>query len=260
MAGLLVNRTWFDGLASTELYESEFERLIAQESAVVFPGWRFVPFKVDVVSPLGRRRPDYALIDPRYRLWYVVEVEMAHHSLEGHVIPQIEVFTDGEYGAAHADCIVRSAPDLDRSSIEEMLRGTPPHVFVIVNLPMSEWKVPLARYGVQLGVVEIFRSDRNTYALRVNGFRPELPRSALTLCRRDPIVLKLFSVDAPAALPIRPGEEGIIAVDGRMTEWVRVDTASRVYLSPKRGDPVGDAKVVELQRADDGSLVFARKG
>lgn len=259
MARLLIEGRWFEGLASTELYEREFEQLVAQDAQVLFPGWRFVPFKVDVESPRGRKRPDYALIDLRYRCWWVVEVEMAHHSLENHVIPQIEVFWEGEYGATHVDCLLRNAPDLDRASLEAMLHGTPPRVYVIVNIPCPHWRQPLSQYGVELGVVEIFRSDLNAHALRLNGYQPEPPRNTLTICRRDPVIPRLLSVDSPAALPVGVGETVQIDLDGRTTEWVRMDMATRVYLSPRRGSPLSDVRSVELQVRNDGGLVFVRR-
>lgn len=259
MAKLLIEGQWFEGLASSEYYEAEFEALIAQDAERIFPGWNLVPFKVDVESPRGRRRPDYALIDRKYRCWWVVEVEMAHHSLESHVLPQIEVFWEGDYGSPHVEHILRNSPTLDRASLESMMLGTPPRVYVVVNMPCPEWRQPLAQYGVEMGVVEIFRSDRNTHALRLNGYQPEPPRDSLTLCRRDPTITRYLTVESPAALPIDEGATAQIEVDGRLTEWVRMNTASRVYLCPRRGSPLGDARSVELQQREDGTLVFVRR-
>jgi hypothetical protein len=41
-----------------------------------------------LTSEYGSKKPDLALIDRDYRAWWVVEVELAHHSLHHHVLPE----------------------------------------------------------------------------------------------------------------------------------------------------------------------------
>ena len=259
MARLLVGDNWYEGIASTESYEREFERLIVQAASTIFPGWHLVPFRDNVYSEQGCRRPDYALIDRHYRCWWVVEVEMAHHSLYGHVIPQVEVFWAGEYTELHAVALAHQNTELSVELLQTMMRGSRPGIYVLVNIPCPSWERPLAQYGVRLGVVELFRSQWNELALRINGFIPEPPRESLTLCRRDPLIPSLLRVDSPAALPIEPGGSALFELDGRLTEWVRRDTGSMTYLCPRRESPMDTERTFELQEREDGTLVLVPK-
>lgn len=76
MARIYVAGQWYRGLSSSALLEVEFERLVLEHSAELFPEWHVVPFKADVASEESISRPDLALVDPLYRTWWVVEVEM----------------------------------------------------------------------------------------------------------------------------------------------------------------------------------------
>ena len=94
---LLVNEEWFEPIHSG-MYETEFENLIQARSNSLFPEYHVLPFKIPVESEEGRKIPDLVLIERKYRYWWIAEVEMAHHSLYGHVIPQIEVFASVQVG------------------------------------------------------------------------------------------------------------------------------------------------------------------
>ena len=100
---LLVKGEWFEAVSSEGQYESDFESLVRGRARFLFPTYQVVLFKKAVESEDGRKVPDLALIDSKYRYWWVVEVEMAHHSLYNHVIPQVEVFARGRYSEEHCD-------------------------------------------------------------------------------------------------------------------------------------------------------------
>ena len=91
MARVHFNGTWFNSVRSQNWLERDYEDLVFQNCSDLFPRWIPVPFKADVVGEDGVvKRPDLALIDPRYRKWCVVEVELAHHDIYTHVLPQID--------------------------------------------------------------------------------------------------------------------------------------------------------------------------
>jgi hypothetical protein len=256
VARLLVGTSWYDGLASEALLESEYEILILQSGADIYPGWHFVPFKIEVHSEFGCKRADFALVDHEYRTWFVVEVEMAHHPLEGHVLPQVEVLASGKYGLEHAEYLLAKAPHLDRQSVIDMVRGAPPKVLVIVNLPMPTWIVPLRQRGVALSIVEIFRSDRAEHALRLNGDQPRVPVDMVSRCHRVEMLPRLFQMDTPVTLGGGHGDLFDIDFDGLESSWARVDLADRVCLSPTGGNPISSARSIDLIRLPDGRLSF----
>jgi hypothetical protein len=256
MARLLVGSEWYEGLASTAHYEFEFETLVEQHAQTLFPGWTPVAFKVDVESESGRRRPDLALIDDQYRAWWVVEVELAHHSLDGHVLPQVETFASGRYTSDHAAHLARLAPDLDAQKLREMLRGEQPRVLVVVDQVVPAWTRPLARLGVLVSVVEIFRSDRNRICLRVNGDQPRPPGGVVTSLRRHRLLPRAMIVASPVALGGGPGSRYVIELDGSATEWTRVDTRDQVLLRARKTDPLSGWERVAIVKLADGRLAF----
>lgn len=259
MARLLVNDEWYDGLATNALYESEYEKLVQRHAPNLFAGWQYIPFKTSVASPSGIGRPDGALVDYEYRSWWVVEVELAHHSLEGHVLPQVEVFRTGNYEQSHADALAEHS-DLDQSLLREMVKGSPPRVLIVVNLPSPDWRKPLKARGSLLSVVEVFRSKANKYSLRLNGEQPLPPTDVVSVCRRHPLLSGMFVVESPAALIDTAGqfdEPIFIDLDGQPTEWQRWATADEVFLRPARvGGAFIKQKVLRIVRLPDGRLAF----
>ena len=74
MARLLVNGEWYESLASTAYYEAEYERLILEQSEMLYPHHRMVSFRPTLASDGNTAKPDFALIAKDYASWFVVEV------------------------------------------------------------------------------------------------------------------------------------------------------------------------------------------
>ena len=72
----------------------------------------------------GTAKPDLRLVDRELGLWWVVEVELAHHSLKGHVLPQVEILTSGHYGASEAELLTQSIPELDSEAASDLVKGS----------------------------------------------------------------------------------------------------------------------------------------
>jgi hypothetical protein len=258
MARLLLRDEWFEPLSLHAQYETEFERILLAYADPLFPTWHLVPFKVEVRSDEGVKRPDLALIDREYRRWWVVEVEMARHDFNSHVLPQVRVLSYGKYDQEHVAAIVQAAPHLDAQRVEAMVRGEPPRVWVVVDRPRPDWGRPLAAIGATLGIVEIFRSDTNQHSIRLNGEQPQPPVTDIIECWRDPLVLVLWQVGSPALLPIANGEtmDIYMEAEGRPFQWMRCDLATTVYLSCTNGNPLQKYKRANLLRLEDGRWVF----
>ena len=254
---LLLSEEWFEAVSSEGQYESEFESVILSRASSLFPQFIVVPFKTPVESEDGRKIPDLALVDLSYRHWWVVEVEMAHHSLRGHVIPQVEVFARGRYGEEHANHLANSRADLDKSALQDMMRGAQPRVAVVVNRSVPEWVEPIHRLDAILTVVEVFRSSRNQHILRVNGDYPEAAGSQIaTRCRLDGTLPNLLQVDSPAALGVAAGEQIHLEYNGGLTAWSRLDISDRVWLVTRGRNPLRANHEYVIWRDSDGRLVI----
>ena len=256
---LLVDDEWYDAISSEGQYETDFESVIFHHSESLFPEYYAVPFKVQVESEAGVKMPDVALIDRQYRHWWVVEVEMAHHSLAGHVLPQVEVFASGRYGAKHANHIIAHARrhQVEPSAVEDMIKGAQPGVLVVVNQNVPRWVEPIRSLQGLVMVVEVFRSFRNQHVLRVNGDRlVNVEARLVSRCRLDRVLPRLLQVDSPAALQVTLGEKLYITFRGGMTEWERMDASNRVWLAPTARNPLKDDQDYWIMRADDDTLYF----
>ena len=258
MARVLFNNVWFTSVLSQTWYESDFERLVISRCADLFPWWKCVPFKADVVGEDGStKRPDLALIDPAYRTWWVVEVELAHHNLLTHVLPQVEAFRTASYNRGHAEILHRKSPSLDLERLTDMMLGLPPDVLVIVDRPDTDWGLTLRSRNVYLSIVEPFRDQGDNLLIRVNGHQPAPPSSALTRCTRH-VVRRLWKVHSPAALP--PAKDGAdvleIEFDGAVSTWKQVRLADGLMLFAERGEVLVGWRAVDLVRREDGILTF----
>jgi hypothetical protein len=256
MARLLVDGERYDGLASAALLEHEYEAIVLDRSHAVFPDFTVVPFKKTVRYEGEPRKADLALIDPGYRSWWVCEVEMAHHSFENHVLPQVVVLAHASYGVADAAWLAQREGNLDRAALEDMMRGAQPGVVVVVNAPMPEWVEPLRQHNALLMVLEVFRSSRNRLILRQNGVEPTNIGDLVSRCRIDPAMPRMLILESPVALP---ADEDPFHIEfaGGSSEWRVIRAADRAWLSPVRGSPFPTAvPFLDLVKTTEGRLAF----
>lgn len=232
--------------------------MVISRARDLFPRWICVPFRETVEGEDGtRKQPDLALIDQSYREWWVVEVELAHHDLLNHVLPQVGAFSTGRYDTRHANALHRAAPDLDRDRLVAMMAGEPPSVIVIVDSPSVAhmWRPRLREVSVSLGIVEPFRDPGNALILRLNGDQPEPLGEILTRCSRHLNLRRLWKVQSPATL--LSGEDVLeIEYEGTTSMWKRIALHDAVFLQANRGDLLEGLALVNLIRRTDGRLTF----
>lgn len=217
-----------------------------------------VPFKTTVHSEvdLDARKPDFALIHKRYLSWWVVEVELAHHSLEGHVLPQVRTLARAKYGPSEADYLCQRDSDLDRNKVIEMFKGRQPQILVIVNAPVAGWADLLRPFQAKIGICQIFRSRLDRYVLRINGEYPSEDESLLTTCECDPMLHRFLVIHAPAALPVEKDEQVLLYHGGKASNWVRIDTAGQVFLHALEGHSLTPGQQYNMVRHGDNTLVI----
>ena len=246
---------WFDEVSPSSMAEAEFESLLIQNAELLRPNSVIVPFKKTVYSPENSARADLAMISNDYRDWVVVEVEMSHHSLYGHVIPQVRTLREASYTREYAAYICKKSPSLDEEKLDIMMRGEPPDVLVIVNKPDEEWQRELRRYGVSMMVFEIFRSVLNKTIFVVDGEPPKLAQNFLSELSFG-FLPRCLLLSSPAALPIEPGVQFPILVDEQITYWERFHTATEAYLTPVGTLPIPPGRRYALTQSNSGEYMI----
>lgn len=255
MPRLLIDGLRFEALSSSALYEGQYTRLLLQHADALFPGLKAIAFSPIVVFDSVGKRADMALIEPDYSRWWVVEVELAHHSLEAHVAPQVAVLARATYGAEVAAWISERNPDLDYEALRQMMRGDQPEVLVVVNSSKPNWTARL-RPDAKVMVVEPFRSNMNELIFRQNGIELNPGSSVLSFCRVDPILRRMLIVESPAAIADLGAEPFMVEYEGSVSSWKQISTKDQVRLAPERSSPFPRSARVALTRRLDGRIMF----
>jgi hypothetical protein len=259
MPKILVDDSWYDAVSPSSLYEDDFEKIIFQRAQIIYPGFIAVWFKKVVQSDIYCAMADFALIDIEYRNWWVVEVEMANHSLENHVLPQVETLANAKYGENEANYLVGQNRVLIKKRLLDMMKGMQPRVLVVVNGLAQHWILPLSKYNAILQIVEIFRSDNNKHIFRINGISPVTIRhDVVSTCHPDRTIPRLLVVESPACIGIASGDRIEIEFEGGMTTWERIDSKDTVWLSPIKRNPLDHIDNYCLIKDESGMLHFER--
>jgi hypothetical protein len=148
--------------------ETEFELIVAKALLCIYPGYHCFPFGGTFKLEDNVSRPDIALVAKDLSHWFVIEVELVSHSLDGHVLPQIRTF---RYGEPQPVCIsvLSKALSIDPSQIRTFLMSVPRTVAVIANKRHAEWEIALRSLQVQLLSVSAFNSSTGVQAVEVEG-------------------------------------------------------------------------------------------
>lgn len=248
MARLLLKSTWFDEMSIHSSYETEFEQVILSRAPELFPGFHACSFKPIVCNDEESAKPDLALVDHAYQHWWVVEVEMGYHSFDRHVLPQVRTLCTAVYGEAEAAELCRANSSLDLAKVKDMFKGGQPRVLVIANRYYTEWAEKLKVFGAEVTGIEVFRSDRNEFCLRIVGFTPIAVSEASSDCIFDSVLPSFLEVRSPAVLSIEHGQTVEIDFLGTKTVWKRVDSADKVWLAPVGKTPAFPKKRFKLTR------------
>jgi hypothetical protein len=261
MARLRHKDEWFIEIDPQAFFETEFEAVILQNVHLLHPNAILLPFKQTVFSSeYESKKPDLALIDLEYRFWWVIEVELASHSLASHVVPQTRVLVEGHYGDEHVDALLRADPGLDRARLESMMRGEPPRIVVISNRYDARWDRELATIGVAYSVFNVFRSTLNNDIFLFDGSLPQEAGDQVTVITPAKGIPRFFRVHSPGALPVGSGEIIPILVEGRRTIWRRIDIKNQCYLAIHGRTTISADRPYVVERQSSGMLILKEGG
>lgn len=149
--------------------EVDFEAEVVKALTCLLPAYHCGVFAGDFVLEGDRKSADLALIHKSLSHWFVVEVELASHSFEHHVMPQVRCFRYGEPAPSCVSSLCSGFSGIPRSKAELLLQHVPRGVAVVSNVYDHTWHPTLRTLDVQLLTVSVFRDHQGNTAHEVQG-------------------------------------------------------------------------------------------
>lgn len=142
----------------TEIKESQFEQDVLRVINNLYPQWMIFPFRPEVRYFGSVWKPDLAIVDRQHNFWFVVEVEIATHHLEKHVLPQVTALKSGDYVKSAASMIATQLK-ISEEEASTLMAYVPRETVVISNRRDKTWDEKLAALGIQHLVISEYRES-----------------------------------------------------------------------------------------------------
>lgn len=234
--------------------ETEFELIVAKALLCIYSSYHCFLFGGTFKFEDNISRPDLALVAKDMSHWFVIEVELVSHSLNGHVIPQVRTF---RYGEPQPDCVsvLAKALSMERSQIETFLLTVPRSVAVVANKRHRDWEIALRTLDVQLLTVSAFHSPGGIQAVEVDG--------KLTAQREHLGFGEYVATDRAvrfhSGVRLPDGDIMVDFFDGTGSMWTVRRDGSSAWMSKKRGTPdIVDGAWVQIVQAFGGRISMRR--
>lgn len=153
----------------TTFMEIDFEAEVVKALTCLFPDYWSGVFAGTFLLENERRTADLALIHKTLSHWFVVEVELAGHSFDQHVLPQVRCFRYGEPDQTCASSLLTGFSALNRDQANALLIYVPRYVAVVGNMPDPQWAAALRALDAQYLTVSVYRSRNGGSAHEVEG-------------------------------------------------------------------------------------------
>lgn len=227
---------WYDELGVVGSYsEGDFERILKNQVSAIFPDYWTIPYK-RLVKAANResKKPDLALIRKDYSEWWLVELELADHTLE-HVASQVETFVAGEFNPiSEGEFLYTKLKDIikrrfSQTKLTRMVRDYPPKVMVIVDDDKEIWRQPLNDLGAEICIFQVYKNTRGLEAYRLRGKYPVAVQCE-SHCTYDGQIANLMKILSPEVLMVNDDAEISIEYSGRMSRWKCIREGDTVFI------------------------------
>jgi hypothetical protein len=254
VVGDCVQQNLFERWDADATSETQFEYIVAKALSCIYSKYNCILFGGGFRLDDQVSRPDLALIAKDYSHWFIIEVELITHSLQGHVLPQVRAF---QYGDPQPDCVKILAREtgLPASQIQTFLRAVPRSVAVIVNKRNREWEIALGSLQVQMLTVTAFKSSAGVEAVEVDGqlavLQEHLGFGTFSATYR--------SLRFPASVKLPDGEIMIADSDGSTGTWTVIRDGAVAWITKTIGVPdILHGSQIQLVRTYGGRISIRR--
>ena len=156
--------------------EDEFEKQILRVASGLMPNYLIANWKPLIRDRHGHgARPDLAMISSDLENWYVVEVELARHSVSGHIAPQLETLSNGVYDSSLLPSLQSAFPSHDGELLTRMVRREPGLLCIVDEYTDSILRA-CRDTGFELVVLEPYHGIEGGWAVLAQKLPKELAR------------------------------------------------------------------------------------
>lgn len=175
----------------TPSYERDFEEQVLRVINQIMPNYKAAGWKPLVRDSHGHgAKPDIAIVSNDLDDWYVAEVELASHSISGHIAPQLETLRNGIYDRSLVPSLQRAFPDVGVETLTR-LTNRDPGLLCIVDQYTERISRTCRSSGFDLAVLEPYYGELGGWAVLVERLPSELSRltapTTYVLRRGDPL-------------------------------------------------------------------------
>lgn len=186
--------------------ESDFEAQVLRVASKIMPNFNAASWKPLVKDRHGHgAKPDLAMISRDLENWYVIEVELASHSIPQHIAPQLETLANGIYDSALLPSLRKAFPLEDPATLTRMVRRDPGLLCVVNEYTDRIWRT-CRDAGFDLVVLEPYFAIQAGWAVLVERMPSTLTRvsapSTYSLSRAERLgdsVVMMLPKDFPAS-------------------------------------------------------------
>lgn len=235
----------------TAFIEIDFEAEAVKALACLFPDYQCGVFAGTFLLEDQRRSADLALIHKSLSHWFVIEVELAGHSLDGHVLPQVRCFRYGEPDDTCVSSLQRAFNFLSRQQAISLLAYIPRYVAVVGNMHDANWVSALRGLDVQYLIVSVYRNRNGGSAYEVEG--KLVARTESLGFARFSAIDNCLRISKQCGLP--SGAVQIVDHFGNPSPWTVREASGVLWISKDRGPALLEHEgYVQIIRTFDGRI------
>lgn len=232
--------------------ETEFEGITLRAFGCLYPQYQCVVFGGRFFYEEEYRKPDLAMIARDNSHWFVVEVEMLSHSLEGHVLPQIRAL---RYGEPQKECVAILSRELgiDLGAAQTLLSRVPRAVVVVANRSRTDWEHAMRAHQAHFLTVTRFLTASGREAFEIDGSLSATKESLGfgVYNASDTMIRFMSSVNLP------DGHIQVEGMSGGASLWRVIRDERYAWVSKETGRPdIPDGAHVQLIRTFDGKITL----
>ena len=241
----------FTLLDPTQFSEIEFEAEVHTALKYLMPDYYCRVFSGSFVLENERRMSDLAMIHHDLSHWLVVEVEIAGHSLDGHVLPQVRCLRFGEPSPTCLTSLCNAFPEFSAQQAKSILDHVPRSTIVVTNVHDPVWNVALRGLDTEVLTVSVFEGSNARRAYELEG-KVSVRRESLGFAQFS-ATNNSIKVAKSCRLPI-----GLLQIEdqfGNIGDWTVTEAHDALWLTKNKGNALlPHNEFVQLIRALDGRV------